>query len=64
MSIDTHCHVIVEEMTARRVPADWRPAVSRDGGRYRLGFRGRELGPAEELVLSANAARLLGARVG
>jgi aminocarboxymuconate-semialdehyde decarboxylase len=41
--IDTHCHVIVEEMTAPGVPAAWRPVVSREGGRYRLGFRGREI---------------------
>jgi aminocarboxymuconate-semialdehyde decarboxylase len=41
--IDTHCHVIVAEMTAGTVPEHWRPAVSRDGGRYRLGFRGREI---------------------
>lgn len=43
MIIDAHCHVVVGEMTAPGVPADWRPAVSRDGGRYRLGFRGREI---------------------
>ena len=43
MIIDTHCHVIVEEMTAPGVPADWRPSISREGGRYRLGFRGREI---------------------
>jgi len=41
--IDTHCHVIVAEMTAGTVPEDWRPVVSRDGGRYRLVFRGREI---------------------
>ena len=39
-----HCHVIVEEMTARTVPPDWRPVISRDGGRYRLAFRGRDIG--------------------
>ena len=43
MIIDTHCHVIVAEMTAGTVPARWRPVVSREGGRYRLGFRGREI---------------------
>lgn len=43
MIIDTHCHVIVEEMTGPGVPADWRPAVSREGGRYQLGFRGRQI---------------------
>lgn len=43
MITDTHCHVIVEEMTGAAVPADWRPAVSREGGRYRLVFRGREI---------------------
>jgi len=31
-------------MTARTVPPDWRPSVSRDGGRYRLAFRGRDIG--------------------
>ena len=31
-------------MTARTVPPDWRPAISRDGGRYRLAFRGRDIG--------------------
>ncbi len=41
MIIDTHCHVIVEEMTAGGVPENWRPAVSRQDGQYRLGFRGR-----------------------
>ena len=44
MILDVHCHVIVEEMTARTVPPDWRPVISRDGGRYRLGFRGRDIG--------------------
>jgi aminocarboxymuconate-semialdehyde decarboxylase len=41
--IDTHCHVIVAEMTAGTVPEHWRPVVSRENGRYRLGFRGREI---------------------
>jgi len=41
--VDVHCHVIVEEMTARTVPPDWRPVISRDGGRYRLAFRGRDI---------------------
>jgi aminocarboxymuconate-semialdehyde decarboxylase len=41
--IDTHCHVIVAEMTAGRVPEHWRPVVSRGNGRYRLVFRGREI---------------------
>ena len=31
-------------MTARTVPADWRPVISRDGGTYRLAFRGRGIG--------------------
>ncbi|HEY5989813.1 MAG TPA: amidohydrolase family protein, partial [Streptosporangiaceae bacterium] len=44
MIVDAHCHVIVEEMTAGRVPPGWRPAVSREGGRYRLSFRGRPIG--------------------
>jgi len=42
--IDAHCHVIVGEMTAATVPADWRPVVSRESGRCRLSFRGREIG--------------------
>ena len=44
MILDVHCHVIVEEMTARTVPPDWRPVIGRDGGRYRLAFRGRDIG--------------------
>ena len=43
MIIDSHCHVIVGEMTAGQVPEQWRPAVSRAGGQYRLRFRGREI---------------------
>ena len=30
-------------MTARAVPENWRPAVRRDNGRYRLAFRGRDI---------------------
>jgi aminocarboxymuconate-semialdehyde decarboxylase len=41
--IDTHCHVIVEQMTAGTVPEYWRPRVSRENGQYRLGFRGRAI---------------------
>jgi aminocarboxymuconate-semialdehyde decarboxylase len=41
--IDTHCHVIVEQMTAGTVPEYWRPTVSRENGQYRLGFRGRAI---------------------
>jgi aminocarboxymuconate-semialdehyde decarboxylase len=41
--IDTHCHVIVAEMTAGTVPEHWRPVVRRENGRYRLGFRGRDI---------------------
>jgi aminocarboxymuconate-semialdehyde decarboxylase len=41
--VDVHCHVIVEEMTARAVPENWRPAVRRENGRYRLAFRGRDI---------------------
>jgi aminocarboxymuconate-semialdehyde decarboxylase len=41
--VDVHCHVIVEEMTARAVPDDWRPAIRREDGRYRLEFRGRDI---------------------
>ena len=43
MIVDVHCHVIVEEMTARAVPENWRPAVRRENGRYRLAFRGRDI---------------------
>ena len=43
MIIDSHCHVIVGEMTAGQVPEQWRPAVSRASGQYRLTFRGREI---------------------
>ena len=43
MIIDTHCHVIVAEMTAGRVPEHWRPVVNREHGRYQLRFRGREI---------------------
>jgi aminocarboxymuconate-semialdehyde decarboxylase len=41
--VDVHCHVIVEEMTARGVPEDWRPAIRRENGHYRLAFRGRDV---------------------
>jgi len=41
--VDVHCHVIVEEMTAQAVPENWRPAVRRENGRYRLAFRGRDI---------------------
>jgi aminocarboxymuconate-semialdehyde decarboxylase len=41
--IDSHCHVIVPEMTARRVPEAWRPTLRTEDGRRLVGFRGREL---------------------
>jgi aminocarboxymuconate-semialdehyde decarboxylase len=41
--VDVHCHVIVKEMTAPAVPENWRPAVTRENGRYRLAFRGRDI---------------------
>jgi aminocarboxymuconate-semialdehyde decarboxylase len=41
--VDAHCHVIVEEMTWQAVPENWRPAVRRENGRYRLAFRGRDI---------------------
>jgi aminocarboxymuconate-semialdehyde decarboxylase len=41
--VDVHCHVIVEEMTAQAVPEDWRPAIRRENGHYRLAFRGRDV---------------------
>ena len=43
MIVDVHRHVIVEEMTARAVPEDWRPAIRRENGRYGLVFRGRDI---------------------
>jgi hypothetical protein len=42
--VDVHCHVIVEEMTSQAVPEHWRPAIRRESGRYRLAFRGRDIG--------------------
>jgi aminocarboxymuconate-semialdehyde decarboxylase len=42
--VDAHRHVIVEEMTAPAVPERWRPAFRREDGRYRLTFRGRDIG--------------------
>lgn len=44
MIVDVHRHVIVEQMTARAVPDDWRPAIRRENGHYRLTFRGRAIG--------------------
>jgi aminocarboxymuconate-semialdehyde decarboxylase len=41
--VDVHRHVIVEQMTSADVPAEWRPVVRRDGGRYLLSFRGRDV---------------------
>jgi aminocarboxymuconate-semialdehyde decarboxylase len=41
--VDVHRHVIVEEMTAQAVPENWRPAIRREDGRYRLAFRGRDI---------------------
>jgi aminocarboxymuconate-semialdehyde decarboxylase len=41
--IDSHCHVIVPEMTARSVPEAWRPSLRTQDGRRLVGFRGREL---------------------
>ena len=43
MIVDVHRHVIVEEMTAQAVPENWRPAIRREDGRYRLVFRGRDI---------------------
>jgi len=56
--VDVHCHVIVAEMTARSVPPDWRPVIGRDGGAYRLAFRGRDIA---SVAGGGTAARLLGA---
>ena len=43
MIVDSHCHVVVAEMTARSVPEAWRPALRTENGRRLVGFRGREL---------------------
>ena len=43
MIVDVHRHVIVEGMTAQAVPENWRPAISRADGQYRLVFRGRNI---------------------
>ena len=43
MIIDSHCHVIVPEMTARSVPEAWRPSLHTKDGHRLVGFRGREL---------------------
>ncbi len=43
MIIDSHCHVIVPEMTARSVPEAWRPSLRTEDGHRLVGFRGREL---------------------
>jgi aminocarboxymuconate-semialdehyde decarboxylase len=40
---DTHCHIIVAEMTVGSVPEQWRPVVGRENGLYQLGFRGRQI---------------------
>ena len=45
-------------MTARTVPPDWRPVIGRDGGAYRLAFRGRDIA---SVAGGGTAARLLGA---
>ena len=43
MIVDVHRHIIVEQMTSAGVPADWRPVIRRDGARYLLSFRGRDV---------------------
>lgn len=43
MIIDAHCHIIAAEMMSSAVPADWRPAVTREDGRQVVGFRGRQI---------------------
>jgi aminocarboxymuconate-semialdehyde decarboxylase len=43
MIVDAHCHVVVKQMTAPAVPADWRPVTGRVDGRYTLSFRGTEI---------------------
>jgi aminocarboxymuconate-semialdehyde decarboxylase len=60
--IDAHCHVVAGEMTGPQVPAAWRPQVSREGGRYRLRFRGRDITSVtgeftDVAVMLAEAAR-------
>jgi aminocarboxymuconate-semialdehyde decarboxylase len=41
--LDSHCHVIPAGMLTEAVPADWRPVLSRAGGRPAVSFRGRTL---------------------
>jgi aminocarboxymuconate-semialdehyde decarboxylase len=41
--VDTHCHVIPAGMLTAAVPADWRPVIRRDHGRFSVSFRGRTL---------------------
>jgi aminocarboxymuconate-semialdehyde decarboxylase len=41
--VDVHRHVVVEQMLADGVPADWRPVARREDGRYLLSFRGRDV---------------------
>ena len=43
MIVDVHCHIVVPEMMTSAVPSSWRPAVSSDGGRPVVRFRGRSL---------------------
>jgi aminocarboxymuconate-semialdehyde decarboxylase len=43
MIVDAHRHVIVPEIMTGAVPEQWRPALTRDGGRPVLRFRGREI---------------------
>jgi aminocarboxymuconate-semialdehyde decarboxylase len=44
--VDVHCHVIAPAMLTTAVPAQWRPAIRRSGGRPVVEFRGRELSSA------------------
>jgi aminocarboxymuconate-semialdehyde decarboxylase len=41
--VDSHCHIIVAEMTTPAVPERWRPALGHSDGRPVAGFRGKVL---------------------
>ena len=39
--VDAHGHIVVPETLTAAVPADWRPAITRDGRGQIVRFRGR-----------------------
>lgn len=43
MILDAHCHVIPAALLAGAAGAEWRPALSRDGGQQVVTFRGNRL---------------------